>query len=212
MFQFPRLPPAERVAGPRLLGSPIRAPRDRGPSAAPPGLSRLAAPFVGSLRQGIRRAPCIPSGPSAPPASDLSSVLSRNLFLFALCGSQGALLVTQCEPRGPDAAGAWEVFCSIRDFRLRLRLCLPRKEVIQPHLPVRLPCYDFTPLTLHTFDASAPLRGSAGGFGCRRLGWCDGRCVQGPGTHSPRRADPRLLATPTSRGRVAAPGPNWGRL
>ena len=24
---------------------------------------------------------------------------------------------------------------------------LPRKEVIQPHLPVRLPCYDFTPLT-----------------------------------------------------------------
>ena len=33
-------------------------------------------------------------------------------------------------------------------------LGLPRKEVIQPHLPVRLPCYDFTPLTLHTFGAS----------------------------------------------------------
>ena len=31
---------------------------------------------------------------------------------------------------------------------------LPRKEVIQPHLPVRLPCYDFTPLTNHTFGAS----------------------------------------------------------
>ena len=90
--------------------------------------------------------------------------------------------------------------------------CLPRKEVIQPHLPVRLPCYDFTPLTLHTFDASAPFRGSAGGFGCRRLGWCDGRCVQGPGTHSPRRADPRLLATPASCRRVAACSPNWGRL
>ena len=29
-----------------------------------------------------------------------------------------------------------------------------RKEVFQPHLPVRLPCYDFTPLTLHTFGAS----------------------------------------------------------
>ena len=40
---------------------------------------------------------------------------------------------------------------------------LPRKEVIQPHLPVRLPCYDFTPLAPHTFDASAPF-----GFG-RRL-------------------------------------------
>ena len=35
-----------------------------------------------------------------------------------------------------------------------LRIYLPRKEVIQPHLPVRLPCYDFTPLTLHTFGAS----------------------------------------------------------
>ena len=33
---------------------------------------------------------------------------------------------------------------------------LPRKEVIQPHVPVRLPCYDFTPLTLHTFGTSLP--------------------------------------------------------
>ena len=29
---------------------------------------------------------------------------------------------------------------------------LPRKEVIQPHLPVRLPCYDFVPITNPTFD------------------------------------------------------------
>ena len=36
------------------------------------------------------------------------------------------------------------------------KMSLPRKEVIQPHVPVRLPCYDFTPLTLHTFDASLP--------------------------------------------------------
>ena len=99
----------------------------------------------------------------------------------------------------------------IRVKFVSLRMYLPRKEVIQPHLPVRLPCYDFTPLTLHTFGAS-PLDGWAGDFGCRRLGWCDGRCVQGPGTHSPRHADPRLLATPTSWGRVAAPNPNWGRL
>ena len=36
------------------------------------------------------------------------------------------------------------------------------KEVIQPHLPVRLPCYDFTPLTGHSFGASVPY-----GFGQR---------------------------------------------
>ena len=29
-------------------------------------------------------------------------------------------------------------------------LGLPKKEVIQPHLPVRLPCYDFTPVTSPT--------------------------------------------------------------
>ena len=31
-----------------------------------------------------------------------------------------------------------------------------------------------------------------------QLSWCDGRCVQGPGTYSPRRSDPRLLAIPAS--------------
>ena len=31
---------------------------------------------------------------------------------------------------------------------------LLRKEVIQPLLPQRLPCYDFIPLTLHTVDSS----------------------------------------------------------
>ena len=29
---------------------------------------------------------------------------------------------------------------------------LLRKEVIQPHLPIRLPCYDFTPVIDPTFD------------------------------------------------------------
>ena len=31
--------------------------------------------------------------------------------------------------------------------------CLPRKEVIQPHLPIRLPCYDFTPVIGLTFGS-----------------------------------------------------------
>ena len=65
-------------------------------------------------------------------------------------------------PRGPGAAGTYpwrDIYRtgSCPTFELKfvsLRMCLPRKEVIQPHLPVRLPCYDFTPLTLHTFGAS----------------------------------------------------------
>ena len=70
--------------------------------------------------------------------------------------------------------------CDVQKHRLL------RKEVIQPHLPVRLPCYDFTPIADPTFDGSLH-KGWATGFGCYRLSWCDGRCVQGPGTYSPRR-------------------------
>ena len=39
---------------------------------------------------------------------------------------------------------------------------LLRKEVIQPLVPQRLPCYDFIPVTSHTFGASGPC-----GFGQR---------------------------------------------
>ena len=35
---------------------------------------------------------------------------------------------------------------------------LLRKEVIQPHLPIRLPCYDFTPITSFTFGHALLLR------------------------------------------------------
>ena len=38
----------------------------------------------------------------------------------------------------------------------RCESAVPRKEVIQPHLPVRLPCYDFTPITDPTLDACLP--------------------------------------------------------
>ena len=40
--------------------------------------------------------------------------------------------------------------------RIGYLACLHRKEVIQPHLPIRLPCYDFTPIIEPTFGR-APL-------------------------------------------------------
>ena len=81
-----------------------------------------------------------------------------SISLLSLCGSQG----TRVRPRGPGAAGnhPWrDIYrtgsCPLFELKfVSLRINLPRKEVIQPHLPVRLPCYDFTPLTLHTFGAS----------------------------------------------------------
>ena len=45
-----------------------------------------------------------------------------------------------------------------------------RKEVIQPHLPIRLPCYDFTPVIGPTFGGSfftvrSPISGVTGSHG-----------------------------------------------
>ena len=42
---------------------------------------------------------------------------------------------------------------------------LLRKEVIQPHLPIRLPCYDFTPVISLTFDGSSPASGAPNSHG-----------------------------------------------
>ncbi len=94
--------------------------------------------------------------------------------------------------------------------RSRRRCCcvLLRKEVIQPHLPVRLPCYDFVPIADPTFDSSLPqgVRPPASGV-------TDFHDVTG-GVYKARErihrsvADLRLLATPTSWGRVADPNPN----
>ena len=40
----------------------------------------------------------------------------------------------------------------LKDPTIHSPLLLPlRKEVIQPHLPIRLPCYDFTPVANPTF-------------------------------------------------------------
>src|SRR5690606_7249159 len=81
-----------------------------------------------------------------------------------------------------------------------------RKEVIQPHLPVLLPCSDYTPIICPTFGGWL-LEGYLTGFGCYKLWWCDGGCVQGAGTYSPQHADPLLLEIPASCRRVAAYNP-----
>ena len=42
----------------------------------------------------------------------------------------------------------------VRGFDLRfVPKHILRKEVIQPQVPLRLPCYDFIPITIHTFGA-----------------------------------------------------------
>ena len=92
---------------------------------------------------------------------------------------------------------------------LRLGTFLPaltrsRKEVFQPHLPVRLPCYDLAPITGFTLGRPSRSRTSgAPGF----HGLTGGVYKARERIHRAM-ADARLLANPASRGRVADPGPN----
>ncbi len=93
----------------------------------------------------------------------------------------------------------------------RLRYPL-RKEVIQPQVPLRLPCYDLVPITGFTVGARLP-EGLAG----RTSGAPDFRGLTGGVYKAQERihrvvADTRLLAIPTSWSRVADSNPNWGRL
>ena len=55
-------------------------------------------------------------------------------------------------------------FCALALWQLNnvsnTLLIFLRKEVIQPHLPIRLPCYDFTPVIDPAFGSSLRLVGS----------------------------------------------------
>ena len=76
--------------------------------------------------------------------------------------------------------------------------------MIHPQVPLRIPCYDLTPLAEPWFKHD-----NDRAFTKTPLEWFDGRCVQGAGAYSPRDVDPRLLRVPASRGRVAALDPNY---
>ena len=84
---------------------------------------------------------------------------------------------------------------------------LHRKEVIQAHLPVHLPCYDFVPVTNPTFDSSLLAVGIPASGVVSFHDVTGGVCKARERIHRTI-ADARLLATPTSCRRVAACNPN----
>ena len=48
------------------------------------------------------------------------------------------------------------MFWTLKTKRIINVFLILRKEVIQPHLPIRLPCYDFTPIIDFTLDGWLP--------------------------------------------------------
>ena len=85
---------------------------------------------------------------------------------------------------------------------------LSRKEVFQPHLPVRLPCYDLAPVIGFTLGNALRLS---------TLGTPNSHGLTG-GVYKARErihraiADARLLANPASWSRVADFNPNWDKF
>jgi hypothetical protein len=88
----------------------------------------------------------------APVAARSGRAVSQSSAVWPGRGPNGGVDVIPGEPasgtarmpstgRAPAAVGA---------------AAFPRKEVIQPQLPLRLPCYDFTPITDATFGRCLP--------------------------------------------------------
>ena len=90
---------------------------------------------------------------------------------------------------------------------------LLRKEVIQPQVPLRLPCYDFIPVTSCTLGPCLPVTQ----VGADTSGATGSHDVTG-GVYKTRErihgtvADVPLLAIPASWRRVAASNPNWAQF
>ena len=59
---------------------------------------------------------------------------------------------------------SYEIMTGIIEGEAFMRNPFLRKEVIQPHLPIRLPCYDFTPVIRPAFGSSL-LKGWVTDFG-----------------------------------------------
>ena len=79
--------------------------------------------------------------------------------------------------------------------------------MFQPHLPVRLPCYDLAPITDFTLGRMSPQTSGTLGF----HGLTGGVYKARERIHRAM-ADARLLANPASRSRVADSDPNWEQV
>ena len=131
-------------------------------------------------------APLGPDGPNSLASEAQSLFLPYEKFLALWRGSLPADLVYElqfsfnfqlpvvkdrCDPERGRSRKQQTLVHALRSPCRRRRVspslpegrCLLRKEVIQPLVPQRLPCYDFIPITTHTLGGQMP------DFGCRRL-------------------------------------------
>src|SRR5437763_12305859 len=84
-----------------------------------------------------------------------------------------------------------------------------RKEVIQPQVLLRLPCYDLVPVTGLTVGRRPPCGSAERTSGTTSFHDLTGGVYKAQEHIHRAIADARLLAIPTSCGRIAARNLNW---
>jgi hypothetical protein len=127
---------------------------------APRSFSQLATPFVASPRLGIHHTPFV----ACPSSSSLHRRHATNTLDYP--SSFSSLLHVKEHPLWPVLVE--DSHRVKRPYALRVqssqssvvrtgsRQIILRKEVIQPQVPLRLPCYDFTPVTSRTLGSCLP--------------------------------------------------------
>ena len=100
--------------------------------------------------------------PACVPDCDIYGFINKGVAKEE-CGNPGPACLLQyltCLPDSPAVSGGMEPFPIFSAVLYILMYIVfirrSRKEVFQPHLPVRLPCYDLAPIT--SFALGRPLR------------------------------------------------------
>src|SRR3712207_3727338 len=148
------------------VGFPIRRSRDQRLVSTYPGL--IAAAHVLHQLLAPRHPPCalvlLIEKNTSVAAMEFSRCARGRRPRFESNPPRGRSLKTQQRGRrGRRNPGELETRTNLRGGTSTARTAcrsngsgIPRKEVIQPQLPLRLPCYDFTPIIDPTFDGSLP--------------------------------------------------------
>ncbi len=125
----------------------------RGSSLASMPRSQGGSTRFNSQRPHQRR----PRGVSDLPA--IRGAPARSYYRLATGGPRGSVPTDA----GSPLSGLTRVRSDLpQSHRPRGPLLLPRKEVIQPQLPLRLPCYDFVPITSPALDGCLPTGNPSG--------------------------------------------------
>ena len=152
------------------------------------------------------------------PHMDVRALAEGSAYWWSLSGSnrrppacKAGALPAELRPQNGTYPGrafpAWNSECRSLVRTPDRRCCHAQKEVIQPHLPIRLPCYDFTPVIGHTVASALPKVKLPASGATNSHGVTGGVYKARERIHRSN-ADLRLLAIPTSWSRVADSNPD----